>query len=97
MNYSVRTVNSIRECKFECLDNAINWATHHGNAIVYDLITQRMIAATHKINGEVFINRLFNGQMMHANALELRQRELGNMPLLKGDTALEMLGWQYIS
>ena len=97
MTYIVRTGDYSLESKFELLDNAINCAVRCGNAIVCDCITQSMIAATHKINGEVFINRLFNGRMMHANALELRQRELGNMPLLKGDTSLEMLGWKDIS
>ena len=97
MNYSVRTVNSIRELKFASLDSAMNWATNHGNSIVYDCTNNSMIAATHKVDGEVYITRLFNGRMLQVNALDLRQRELGNIPLLKGDTALEMMGWRDIS
>ena len=97
MNYSVRTAMSIRDLGFISLDSAMQWATNHGNAIVWDCINGCMIAATHKIDGEVYINRLFNGRMLQVNALELRQRELGNMPLLKGDTTLEMMGWKDIS
>ena len=96
MNYKVSTVNSIRYIGYDSLDNAINWAANHGNAIVYDCVNECIIATTHKVDGDVYINRLFNGRMMQANALELRQRELGNMPLLKGDTALEMLGWKHL-
>jgi len=97
MNYSVRTVNSIRELKFASLDSAMNWATNHGNSIVYDCTTNSMIAATHKVDGEVYITRLFNGRMLQVNAMLARQRELGNIPRLKGDTTLEQLGWQDIS
>jgi hypothetical protein len=97
MNYSVRTVNSIRESKFTSLDAAMNWATNHGNSIVYDCINNSMIAATHKVDGEVYITRLFNGRMLQVNAMLARQRELGNVPRLKGDTTLEQLGWQDIS
>lgn len=97
MNYKVSTANSIRYIGFEALDSAINWAVHHGNAVVYDCVNECIIATTHKADGAVYINRLINGRMMQANATLLRQRELGNIPLLKGDTSLEMMGWQDIS
>lgn len=97
MNYKVSTANSIRYIGFEALDSAINWAVNHGNAVVYDCVNDCIIATTHKVDGDVYINRLINGRMMQVNALELRQRELGNIPLLKGDTSLEMMGWKDIS
>lgn len=97
MNYKVSTVNSAKYTGYVALDSAINSAVSHGNAIVYDCINNCIIAVTHKIDGEVYINRLFSDRMMQVNALELRQREYGNMPLLKGDTTLEVMGWKDIS
>ncbi len=97
MHYKVSKANGADHTGYVSLDSAINSAVSLRNAVIIDCTNNCIIAVTHDVWGEVYINRLFNDRLMQVNAMELRQREYGNMPLLKGDTTLEMLGWKDIS
>lgn len=96
MSFIVKAPNE-RAIVFVNLASAIDSAYRLGQATVWDVEAQSICATTHTDGDQVYLTRPFNGQLMQVNVALLHAREKGNVPLLKGDTTLEQMGWEVVA
>jgi len=96
MSFVVKAPNQ-RAIVFVNLARAIDSACRMEQAAVWDVEAQSIAATTHTEGDQVYLTRPINGQLMQVNVALWHAREKGNVPLLKGDTALEQMGWEVVS